>query len=114
MGTSCVALSIKNIKTRASREMTSRKKMGGGTLPSTGMWQGEVFAISDCLVGDGITGKNPTRIRGTTALDNRAREPPQVVRVMCASSACGSPHRMKDNIGTLEYLLPAWQIYNQH
>ena len=28
MGTSCVALSIKNIKTRASREMTSRKKMG--------------------------------------------------------------------------------------
>ena len=22
----------------------------GGTLPSTGMWQGEVFAISDCLV----------------------------------------------------------------
>ena len=23
---------------------------GGGTLPSTGMWQGEVFAISDCLV----------------------------------------------------------------
>ena len=49
MGTSCVSLSIKNIKTRASREMTSRKKMGG-TLPSTGMWQGEVFAISDCLV----------------------------------------------------------------
>ena len=30
MGTSCVALSIKNIKTRASREMTSRKKWGGG------------------------------------------------------------------------------------
>ena len=28
MGTSCVALSIKNIKTRASREMTSRKKWG--------------------------------------------------------------------------------------
>ena len=25
----CVALSIKNIKTRASREMTSRKKNGG-------------------------------------------------------------------------------------
>ena len=49
MGTSCVALSIKNIKTRASIEMTSRKKMGE-TLPSTGMWQGEVFAISDCLV----------------------------------------------------------------
>ena len=31
--------------------MTSREKWrGGGTLPSTGMWQGEVFAISDCLV----------------------------------------------------------------
>ena len=28
MGTSCVALSIKNIKTRASREITSRKKWG--------------------------------------------------------------------------------------
>ena len=28
MGTSCVALSIKNIKTRASREMTSRKNGG--------------------------------------------------------------------------------------
>ena len=28
MGTSCVALSIKNIKTGASREMTSRKKWG--------------------------------------------------------------------------------------
>ena len=27
MGTSCVALSIKNIKTRASREMTSRNKI---------------------------------------------------------------------------------------
>ena len=56
MGTSWVALSIKNIKTRVSREMTSRKIskfsiLIGGTLPSTGMWQGEVFAISDCLVG---------------------------------------------------------------
>ena len=49
MGTSCVALSIKNIKTQASRENDVTKKMGG-TLPSTGMWQGEVFAISDCLV----------------------------------------------------------------
>ena len=28
MGTSCVALSIKNIKTRASREMTSQQKCG--------------------------------------------------------------------------------------
>ena len=39
MGTSWVAVSINNIKTRASRE----------TLPSTEIWRGEVFAISDCL-----------------------------------------------------------------
>ena len=26
------------------------RQFQGGTLPSTGMWQGEVFAISDCLV----------------------------------------------------------------
>ena len=41
MGTSWVALSIKNIKTRASREMTSRKIsiLMGWTLPSTGMWR---------------------------------------------------------------------------
>ena len=55
METSWVALSIKNIRTRASREMTSRKTskfciLMGWTLPSTGMWRGEVFAISDCLV----------------------------------------------------------------
>ena len=53
MGTSWVALSIKNIKTRASREMASRKNIKhfmGWTLPSTGMWWGEVFVISDCLV----------------------------------------------------------------
>ena len=56
MGTSWVAVSINNIKTRASREMTSRKKyqifsfLVGWTLPSTGMGRGEVFAISDCLV----------------------------------------------------------------
>ena len=55
MGSSWVALSIKNIKTRASREMTSRKIskrsiLMGWTLPSTDMWRGEVFAISDCLV----------------------------------------------------------------
>ena len=52
MGTSWVALSITNIKTRASRELTSRKYIkifdfNGGRC---GMWQGEVFAISDCLV----------------------------------------------------------------
>ena len=45
MGTSCVAVSINNIKTEASREMTSRKNIkmfdfnGGGMLPSTGMWR---------------------------------------------------------------------------
>ena len=56
MGTSWVALSIKNIKTRARREITSRKKyynfriLMGWTLPSTGMRRGEVFAISDCIV----------------------------------------------------------------
>ena len=41
--------------TPASREMTSRKLwkfsiLMGWTLPSTDMWRGEVFAISDCLV----------------------------------------------------------------
>ena len=47
-----VAVSINNIKTRASREMTSLKFsiLMGWTLPSTGMWRGEVFAISDCVV----------------------------------------------------------------
>ena len=55
MGTSCVALSIKNIKNSSEQRNDVTKKMGGGggTLPSTGMWQGEVFAISDCLVNDG-------------------------------------------------------------
>ena len=53
MGTSWVAVSINNIKTLASSEMTSRNFyfiLMGWTLPSTGMWRGEVFAISDCLV----------------------------------------------------------------
>ena len=55
MGTSWVAVSINNAKTRASSEMTSRKNtkifdFNGVNLPSTGMWRGEVFAISDCLV----------------------------------------------------------------
>ena len=45
----------------------------GGTLPSTGMWQGEVFAISDCLVVscfaslsyvDPLLGSNFKSIRG--------------------------------------------------
>ena len=55
MGTSWVAVSINNIKTRATSEMTPRKNIkifdfNGVNLPSTGMWRGEVFAISDCLV----------------------------------------------------------------
>ena len=53
MGTSWVAL-IKNIETRASREMTSRQNIK--TFDFNGVnvakhWHvgGEVFAISDCL-----------------------------------------------------------------
>ena len=40
-----------NYKYKNSSEQRNdvMKKMGG-TLPSAGMWQGEVFAISDCLV----------------------------------------------------------------
>ena len=61
MGTSWVAVSINNIKNRASREMTSQKILQfsillGWTLPSTGMWRGEVFAISDCLVPVALLG----------------------------------------------------------
>ena len=60
MGISWVAVSINNIKTRASSEMTSRKKiffyfiLMGWTLRSTGIWRGAVFAISDCLVSLGF------------------------------------------------------------
>ena len=36
------------------RNDVTKKNGGGGTLPSTGMWQGEVFAISDCLVVIGL------------------------------------------------------------
>ena len=55
MGTSWVTVSINNIKTRASREITSQKNINffyfnGVNVVSTGMWRGEVFAISDCLV----------------------------------------------------------------
>ena len=68
MWNSWAAQSIKNIKTRASWEMTSRNNIKsfdfsyffnylnpptmimGWTLPSTGMWRGEIFAISDFLV----------------------------------------------------------------
>ena len=63
MGTSWVAVSINNIKTRASSEMTSRKNIkifyiNGVNLPSTGMWRGEVFAISACLVVIGLPSIN--------------------------------------------------------
>ena len=48
MGTSWVAVSINNITTRASREMTVTKKISTFSMH----WHvaGEVFAISDCLV----------------------------------------------------------------
>ena len=55
MGTSWVAVSINNITTRASREMTSRKNINIFDLNRVNVakhWHvaGEVFAISDCLV----------------------------------------------------------------
>ena len=56
MGTSWVAVSINNITTRASREMTSRKNIkifDFNVVNVAKHWHvaGEVFAISDCLVG---------------------------------------------------------------
>ena len=55
MGTSWVAVSINNITTRASREMTSRKNINifdfnGVNVAKHWHVAGEVFAISDCLV----------------------------------------------------------------
>ena len=55
MGTSWVAVSINNITTRASREMTSRKNINifdfnGVNVVKHWHVAGEVFAISDCLV----------------------------------------------------------------
>ena len=55
MGTSWVAVSINNITTRASREMTSRKNIkifdfNGVNIATHWLVAGEVFAISDCLV----------------------------------------------------------------
>ena len=55
MGTSWVAVSINNITTRASREMTSRKNINIFDFNEVNVakhWYvaGEVFAISDCLV----------------------------------------------------------------
>ena len=55
MGTSWVAVSLNNITTRASREMTSRKNIknfyfNGVNVAKHGHVAGEVFAISDYLV----------------------------------------------------------------
>ena len=55
MGTSWVAVSINNITTRASREITSRKNINifdfnGVNVAKHWHVAGEVFAISDCLV----------------------------------------------------------------
>ena len=55
MGTSWVAVSINNITTRSSREMTSRKNLkifdfNGVNVAKHWHVAGEVFAISDCLV----------------------------------------------------------------
>ena len=55
MGTSWVAVSINNITTRASREMTSRQNIKMFDVKGVNVakhWHvaGEVFAISDCLV----------------------------------------------------------------
>ena len=55
MGTSWVAVSINNITTRASREMTSRQNIkmfdvNGVNVAKHWHVAGEVFAISDCLV----------------------------------------------------------------
>ena len=56
MGTSWVAVSIINIKNSSEQRNDVTQKypkksiLMGLTLPSTGMWRGEVFAISDCLV----------------------------------------------------------------
>ena len=55
MGTSWVAISINNIKTRASSEMTSRKNIkifdfNGVNVAKHWHVAGEVLAISDCLV----------------------------------------------------------------
>ena len=55
MGTSWVAVSINNITTRASREITSRKHIkfvdfNGVNVAKHWYVAGEVFAISDCLV----------------------------------------------------------------
>ena len=59
MGTSWVAVSINNITTRTSREITSRKnikifEVNGVNVAKHWHVAGEVFAISDCLVDSDI------------------------------------------------------------
>ena len=44
----------------------------GGTLPSTGMWQGEVFAISDCLVLYGSEVWGGFGIKGSASANTEA------------------------------------------
>ena len=56
MGTSWVAVSINDIKTLREQWNDVTKTyikffdFNGVSFPSSGMWRGEVFAISDCLV----------------------------------------------------------------
>ena len=73
MGTSWVAVSINNITTRASREMTSRKNIkifdfNGVNVAKHWYVAGEVFAISDCLVAIAFAIINVT-LRGNNLCD---------------------------------------------
>ena len=70
MGTSWVAVSINNITTRASREMTSRKNIkifdfNGVNVAKHWHVAGEVFAISDCYICYHFNRMNATN-NGTT------------------------------------------------
>ena len=55
---SCINYKYKNSSEQRNDVMKKIKMFyfNGGTLPSTGMWQGEVFAISDCLVVNSFWG----------------------------------------------------------
>ena len=73
MGTSWVAVSINNIKTRASREVTSRqniKMFDVNVVNVAKHWHvaGEVFAISDCLVVVVLLGIDDTQCMSLQAL----------------------------------------------
>ena len=63
MGTPWVAVSINNIKTRASSEMTSRKNIkifdfNGVNVAKHWHVAGRGISISDCLVAFGSRGQN--------------------------------------------------------